>query len=197
MMLVFALLANMDAVSRPNVTLFFQHQFLHISIVLVAGGDDLVSGLEAGKDLIVVGVLTSQLDIHSIGCLAVFADLEDPVAACLLVEAAFGDQYGGGLIAERQGDLQGLAFTDAFGDISHEGHIYLEAAIGNLGIDLDDLELIGFVGKAESSCQACEYPGDIVFVHVGQSYFEPVQHVELSKGSAGGLGLADLCIQGS
>jgi hypothetical protein len=37
----------------------------------------------------------SQLNINLIGGLAVFADLEDPVAAGLLVEAAFGYEDGG------------------------------------------------------------------------------------------------------
>src|SRR6202000_2894667 len=73
---------------------------------------------------------------------------------------------------------------------------HLEPAIGYLRVYLDDLQLVSGITDGERACQPGEDTGDVVFVHVQQSYLKAIQHVQLTEGITRGLVLADLGVKG-
>src|SRR5215213_8320144 len=90
-------------------SLLLQHQLLHRSIILVARRNYLIAGLQAFQHFIKVGILAAKLHVYTISCSSIFTNLEDPVAAGLLVKAAFRKQNGLCFITERQSYLQRLS----------------------------------------------------------------------------------------
>jgi hypothetical protein len=127
----------------PDVTaLLSQYQYLHISIVLIAGSYNLIAGLQTGEYFVIIRILLAELDINTICGFPILADLEDPVPAGLLVEAAFGYKDSGTFVAQGQRNLEGLALTDTFWHSADKMHIHHEPAGSYLGIDFDDFEFI-------------------------------------------------------
>src|ERR1700735_4704307 len=125
-----------------GVALLSQHQYLHIAVVFIAGSYDLITGLQTGQYFVIIRILLAELDINSVCRFSILTDLEDPVTAGLLVEAGLWHPDGGTFVAQRQGDLEGLPFADAFRYGSDKMHIHHETAGCYLGIDFDDFEVI-------------------------------------------------------
>src|SRR5690606_10726679 len=82
-----------------------QNQFLYISKVIISGGNDLISGLQAFQNFIILGVLAAEPYFLLVGTLAVFTYLEYPVTTGFLEKSAFGQEQCLFFLAERQANL--------------------------------------------------------------------------------------------
>src|SRR4051812_27395573 len=163
-----------------SAVLFFQYEFLHVSIILIAGRNHFITRLQTRQHFIIIRVLPAQLYIYTVGSLAIISELEHPIATGLLVKSTLCKQQGLSFITERKPDLQGLSATNAFRDLVFKLHIHLEATIVYLGINFIDLELIIFPGEGSFSHQPDEDPRDIMLVDVNANFIT-TEHIDLAK----------------
>lgn len=116
----------------------FQDYSVGVAEIPVGARDDALSGRQSFENLVVLRILAPDLYVAQGGCRTVFADHEHLISSGALEESAARNQKRPCRLAELEVDIESLPDLDVFRTRPLDSEVGPECAVGNLGIELAD-----------------------------------------------------------